>query len=273
MKKVIAVSLVSVAALVGVWHFAGKTESNDASVPGTAEVASKKAVDAAKRPSNAMVVDEGVVADLSSENYAKDFEQLLAKAKGNAPTAYAFAVQLSECQQLNRRLDATQDLEALNNVVKGSATDAVESIAARCEGLSREQISEYVALLDFAAQSGVVEAQLGYSTLAAGALDLQGAITDPEAFADYKKKSVNYLNQALSTGNSEALVQLGMAYQDGILEKKSPETAYAYFYAYSLAKPNSRMSDLLANLARDLTADQVDRATQYGASIFSNCCR
>lgn len=214
--------------------------------------------------------------EIGSESFAKDYESMKEKAKHDAAYAYALALKLMECQRLENSYEAVADVSSAPDVGE-KTTDAmmgsVEKSFDRCKGLSTDQMASYADLLDFAAKSGVVEAQLNYSTILAGTINTQNAISDPEKIIEYKRKSIEYLNRAAATGDSRALLNLGLAYGDGILLDKNPKAAYSYLYAYGRSNPGKNVSGLLAQVESQLTAGQIASAQQEGEALYSRCCR
>jgi len=224
--------------------------------------------------SNAVIGTKNI--EIKSQDFSKDYEYLKANAERDAAYAYAFALELLECEKLESSYEAVADVNALSKISKDTTRAMLESVEKndkKCNGLSAEKIALYSDLVDFAARSGVIEAQLNYSTILAGTINAKDAIESPEKIIEYKKKSVDYLNRAAVAGDSRALLHLGLAYDDGILVKKDPETAYKYLYAYSLSSPNARVHSLLSQVESQLTISQIGSSQKEGSLLYSSCCR
>jgi TPR repeat protein len=150
----------------------------------------------------------------------------------------------------------------------------VEKKAGRCQGLSEKQIESYLELMDFAARSGVVEAQLSYSDYAADSMVSPESIANPQRIIDYKRKSLKYYNLALGAGEVKALGLLSSAYENGILAEKDMYKAYVYAYAYALSKNGSSgANQWLAQMESALTVSQLQSARSEAQQIYTRCCR
>lgn len=92
---------------------------------------------------------------------------------------------------------------------------------------------------------------------------------------DYRRKAMAYLNLAASTGNADALSMLSSSYANGVITKRDPMLAYAYFIATGLAYGDSGSAQrqwMRERLETGLDKKQVDYATQKGKQIYENCC-
>ena len=278
MKRLLGLALFFGVALMA-WLFMGskvsgtkKADASNSFFQGAGNVAAEAVNSVVKSDPNVSAIERSV----ASADLARDYEKFMDLSKSDPVYAYAFALKLNECRNVGGMLDAADDLGRTANGAEASPEAALltaEGVLERCKGLTDEQTGQYVDLIDFAARSGVVEAQLAFSTVVANSMTLQDAIVEPGKLIDYKRKSIEYLNRAASSGNIDALLQLGFAYEDGILTEKNPEQAYAYLYAYSLSRPGGRISSLLSNAASGLSASQQSVAQTRGNSLYSECCR
>ncbi len=213
--------------------------------------------------------------DISSKNLAEDFSGLEKTAKHDPALAYVLAKDLFECRRLHQNIDAAKLLNednAINDEAKHEMTRSIESRADRCGDLTNEQIDAYADMLDFAAASGIVRAQLEYSDLVAESLLSPKVIADPKKIDAYKTKSMKYYNLAALSGERDALLKLALAHSDGILTQKDPFSAYKYMYAHSLSTHSSRTQLLLQQLQKGLNPEQIEEATKQATALHKRCC-
>lgn len=214
---------------------------------------------------------------ISADDLRNNFDRLSADAKKQPALAYSLAKLLFECRTLSRSLDSAEELISSNKVPaksKEKLLGDVEKKAGRCKGLSEKQIESYLELMDFAARSGVVEAQLSYSDYAADSMVSPESIANPQRIVDYKRKSLEYYNLALGAGEVKALGLLSSAYENGILAEKDAYKAYVYAYAYALSKNGSSgANQWLAQMESALTVSQLQSARSEAQQIYMRCCR
>ncbi|NUO75575.1 MAG: hypothetical protein HOQ32_06125 [Lysobacter sp.] len=157
------------------------------------------------------------------------------------------------------------------------STDSESLVPADCRSIPADQWRQYTARwLDEAAERSFVPAQLLYA-IDSNAIVGSGPelISHPEAVMDYRRKAMAYLNLAASTGNADALSMLSSSYANGVITKRDPMLAYAYFIATGLAYGDSGSAQrqwMRERLETGLDKKQVDYATQKGKQIYENCC-
>jgi len=213
---------------------------------------------------------------IDSTDLASDYDRVSSVAKTDPTIAYGLALALAECQQLAARYEGiseVNDSAAVSPKTTESMLDSADAAAARCKGLSEDQLASQAELLERAAEAGVLDAQLNYSTILASSVLSPSSIARPEKIIEYKKKSIDYLNRAALAGEPKALLQLGLAYQDGILADKSASRAYAYTYAYGMTGASKRTGKLLTQMEAGLSAAELARARAEGEALYRRCCR
>lgn len=177
--------------------------------------------------------------------------------------------------EIYRKVSACRDELAMARQ-SASSTDPKSLISADCQSIPIEQWRSHTARwLEASAERGFLPAQLAYvidakSVVGSG----PELLSDPDAVAAYRRKAMSYMHRAASTGNVDALSMLAGAYANGILTKRDPSLAYAYFKAAELATgPGDSMHELMRQRYEiDLTESDIQRATQQGKSIYEECC-
>ena len=143
-----------------------------------------------------------------------------------------------------------------------------------CHGLTLEQYQNNVRWLEQAADSGLVMAQLSYAGNAEAVVgNSSQMLANPEKVAAYRRKAMGYMHQAAAGGSLEALHQLSNAYHYGVLTRRDPVRAYAYYYAKDLAAPSAYSRQYLQTYAGQLDSTQLATATQQGRRIYHACCK
>lgn len=217
-----------------------------------------------------------VLQDLSSVNLARDSAKLFSIARTDPNFSYQLALRLLECRRVDSSYESISEVNdsgTLDPHTVEKMADAADIKANECKGLSRDQLDSYATLIEFAAESGVVAAQLAYSDALAETILSPESIAKPEKIVEYKKKSIDYFMRAALAGEDQALFRLGSAYQDGILVKQDNFSAYKYLYAYGRAHSGGRTNKLLSLAAAKLSATQQARAMREGSDLYSKCCR
>lgn len=181
---------------------------------------------------------------------------------GDATASYAIFLKLYSCANFNRRR------------AKDVASSADEMLVAQCDGLSAEDEVAATRWLSLAAEQGNIGAQLLYSMDSESALGGTAALlSNPEATIEYKQRANHYLETLASQGSLDALVQLGNAYQVGIMREEDVVSSRAYFEAARLANPSGVSKQQLKGLERSMTTEQLSMALRKGEQIYAACCR
>jgi TPR repeat protein len=230
-----------------------------------------------ERLSDAQLLNREV--KISSENLARDWAQLQDTAKKDPAFAYALVLKLFECKRIAENFGGIENLSsetlAANKNSESLSGDAKVK-ASVCADLTPAQYAAYVDLIDFAAASGVVKAQVDYSDLVAASLTMTpDVIKNPRYIDEYKEKSMRYYQSAAQAGNAPALQKLSLAYSDGIITPKDDYSAYKYLFAFDLAAPRRSQSrdKLLVQFQSNLTSRQIASAQREATAIYNSCCR
>lgn len=193
--------------------------------------------------------------DAPAGPYVDAIERLRQRANsGDRDAAYALSRVLLDCYYVG----------------KGQPSGYGSQEPGRCNGLVIDSPIEAMKWLAFAADHGVVEAQVLYADAIGDLLSPQDMIRDPQQVLDYKARSMAYLNSALAQGSSEALAQLANAYYHGVLTDKNLETAYAYYYALGMVDPGA--DDPADIYGGGLNSAQIARAHALAEEIYHRCC-
>lgn len=217
--------------------------------------------------------------EITSTNLARDWAQLQESAKRDPALAYALVLKLFECKQVANSFGG---IEKLNNKAvaaiqkESSVPEDLKAKAVVCADLSQDHHAAFVDMIEFAAASGVVEAQAQYSDFVSTTLgNTPEIIKNPRLIDEYKAKSMRYYHSAAQAGYAPALQKLSFAYSDGIVTPKNDYAAYKYLVAFNLAQPSGNPSrdKLLMRFQSGLTQQQIAAAQNEAAAIYNACCR
>jgi hypothetical protein len=291
MKKMIVPALVLCTATVAVWVYFQPQKSispipDEAMPPETstsnAQTSAPTITSAQPHPAQASTSDAQYLnrkVDITSTNLAKDWTQLQGTAKTDPAFAYALVLKLFECKQVANTFGGIEKLNSMtvaaNQNVSGLPDD-LKAKASVCADLTSAQYAAFADMIEFAAASGVVEAQAGYSDfIAATLVNTPEVIKNPRIIDDYKAKSMRYYYSAAQSGHVPTLQKLSFAYHDGIVTPKDDYSAYKYLFANNLAAPRSNPArdKLLVQFQSGLTPQQITSAQREATAIYSACCR
>lgn len=217
--------------------------------------------------------------DITSTNLAKDWAQLQDGAKKDPAFAYALVLKLFECRQVANSFGGIEKLnsKAVAAIQKESSVpEDLKAKAVVCTDLTQDHYAAFVDMIEFAAASGVVEAQAQYSDFVSTTLgNTPEIIKNPRLLDEYKAKSMRYYQSAAQAGYAPALQKLSFAYSDGIVTPKNDYAAYKYLVAFNLAQPSGNQSrdKLLMRFQSGLTQQQITAAQGEAAAIYNACCR
>jgi hypothetical protein len=140
-----------------------------------------------------------------------------------------------------------------------------------CRGVSKEDVADSMRYLKRAAEGGDDRAVYQYASgLPLMYMDQADLIKHPEAVLEWRADSIRYLNNAIGSGSTEALIALSRAYQQGTLGEQNPVLAYQYMLAWrqvALSADNPDADAFPNRLAANLTPEEVARA-QLGAQAL-----
>lgn len=191
---------------------------------------------------------------------------------GDAEAAMYLFIKIDECRRQLYR-DGHQARPA---PVRGDSVEAqlIARTPPDCHGLTLDQYQNNVRWLEQAADAGIAMAQRSYAGNAEAVVgNSSQMLAHPEKVVAYRRKAMQYLRQAAVNGSVEALIELGDAYDRGILAQRDPMRAYAYYYATDLVSPSAYGRQRLQTYAAHLEPSQLATATQQGRRIYEACCR
>lgn len=137
-------------------------------------------------------------------------------------------------------------------------------------GIDCDQLDDRFSLYDlvqYAADSGNVEAQLNFSPLVASTFNDEKAAMDPALIARFKSDSLRYLQAAAKQGSADAHIRLSENYQAGRYSKADPLLAYAHAYVYARDSGSANATRLVENAAKGLTPAQINAARELAARL------
>ncbi|HEY5849745.1 MAG TPA: hypothetical protein VIT62_03110 [Lysobacter sp.] len=186
---------------------------------------------------------------------------------GSGAAAFEIYLKVASCRT---------ELDLAHRAAPDTHLDAL--IPSECLSLPIEQWKNHMSRwLEASADRGFVPAQLTYAADPNAILgDGADMLGNPGGVLRYRQQAMNYLHQAASTGNVEALQKLARSYANGILTERDPVSAYAFQIAASKASKSivpPELSDALKEkYATGLSAPEIQRATQQGGKIYEDCC-
>lgn len=197
----------------------------------------------------------------------------VAAESGDDEAAFAIYLKLHSCRDAFKSNISSEVIEAYKKAGAAEALlSGIEEDLKECAG-AKELLAQRGKWLEQAADAGLVEAQLLYAidseAIVGTGSDL---IKDPQAVERYKKKAMTYLHSAASNGNVDALIRLGSGYNNGVLTKRDPIRAYAYYRAAQLAKPNMYSESVVSTYRANVPAEMKVYADQMARVIYRNCC-
>jgi len=131
--------------------------------------------------------------------------------------------------------------------------------------LSREEIFEAIT---YAAEHGVVKAQLDYAGYASGIFEDEKYALDIDLIREFKENTVRFLEAAGNSGESGAYVRLSDMYNNGAIVAKDPVMSYAYAEAYVRTGSNKRAASYLSAVSAGLDGAQIRRGKEIANQIL-----
>lgn len=194
-----------------------------------------------------------------------------AEAGDNEAAMYLF-VKIEECRyQLYHGRNQNRPAPTSDDTIEAQLIARTPS---ECHGLTLDQYQNNVRWLEQAADAGIAMAQRSYAGNAEAVVgNSSQMLAHPEKVVAYRRKAMQYLRQAAANGSVEALIELGDAYDRGILAQRDPARAYAYYYATDLVSSSAYGRQRLQTYAAHLEPSQLATATQQGRRIYEACCR
>jgi len=187
--------------------------------------------------------------------------------RGDAYAGYLIFRAVYRCVQLQRSRRASD--------LPGNLAQ-VETDIADCKDVTQADIDRAYLALHRAAEQGDVEAILLYAIAGPGNLETSDdLLRNPELVARYRADYKRFLEQAVASGNVNAMVTLAGSYSNGILVQADPVLAYAYQYAWLQVRPEkSAVADAtLTPYAAQLTPEQIHAAQMKAIDILKRCCQ
>jgi len=191
---------------------------------------------------------------------------------GDAETDYLYSLskQYRECEKTPKTSkELSKSLESISN---RSLIDKMEADFYKCQDvLSRmDQNTSWRELLIQAARNGHIQAKLEFGN-AAPEMSATDLVRYSEEVTAFKAETMVHMTQARDLGSIQALLQLGAAYEDGILVEKDYLESYAHYLAYNLVNNNGHRIEPQRYLS-NLTEDEILLAIRR-SEIYAECCR
>jgi len=206
-------------------------------------------------------------------NFKEIEPQLKEKAEaGDATAALGLYLKLSLCENALHKEVTPDEIKAYASA--GISPDRFEKSIndriSQCSGATDEDLASRGKWLEKAASLGNLQAKLLYSSdpeaIIGSPTDM---FRDPEKVIDYKKTAVKFLSEAALAGSPDGLMQMGDAYNDGILLPKNRIKAYAFYRATQMTTPNV-LSTTLSKMESELTPAEIKEGNRQATLIYRN---
>lgn len=175
-------------------------------------------------------------------------------AQTDAETAYELVAINSRCQI---------DREAGSGHIRLTPEGLCKDLS--LDPLSREEIFEAIT---YAAEHGVVKAQLEYGVYASRMFEDEKYALDIDLIREFKENTVKFLEAAGSAGQLDAYVQLSDIYRNGAIAPKDPVMSYAYAEAYFRTGSSRYGAAFLSNASSGLDGAQIRRGKEIANQIL-----
>lgn len=199
---------------------------------------------------------------------------LAASNRGEATSTYEIFLTFSDCQNAMEGAPPIAGNDPETRDFSRQEVDYFRTKLIECESLLGDPSFASKNWLALAAEQGSIEAKIMYSI---NPDHILGDITDysmqPEKVAEWKEKSISYLEDASKQGSTNALFQLSNVYENGVVAPADPIKSLAYQIAYDNAKFGNASNERQLELRRSLSREQQIRAEELSKNIFNNCCK
>jgi len=175
-------------------------------------------------------------------------------AQTDAETAYELVAINSRCQI---------DREAGSGHIRLTPEGLCKDLS--LDPLSREEIFEAIT---YAAEHGVVKAQLDYAGYASRMFEDEKYALDVDLIREFKEYTVRFLEAAGNSGQPDAYVRLSDMYNNGAIVPKDPVMSYAYAEAYVRTGSSKRAAAYLSTAAAGLDGNQLRRGREIANQIL-----
>lgn len=217
--------------------------------------------------------------DRSHEPIAGNAMDLIAELEpraqnGDVEAAFELYLKLNSCFYETKGNLIPDDKFEEAGIAK-SAAESTERALIDCEGLTASDYKSRGRWLAVAADQGVIEAQLLFASDPEAILgDSSEMLANPERVKEYRRKAIDYLHEAASRGNLNALMQLSNAYKRGILVDRNLVNSYAYYRAAQRAMPSiGAGAQMQRRYEQQLSAAEIRESSLLADSIYRKCCQ
>ncbi len=149
-----------------------------------------------------------------------------------------------------------------------------------CTGIHATDLAERLTLLEFAAAHGEHNAVLQFPITASmgflgpdGRPDGTALARNPEAYVEFRRNAMAYLEASALAGNVRSLNALADAYSQGLLVQQDRVAALAYALAADRTGLSPDGGPWIERLSSPLSPAERQRADAQAREIFRRCCR
>lgn len=123
------------------------------------------------------------------------------------------------------------------------------------------------------AAQGDIQARYAYATMLSFPRNQQDVLNDPERYAQFQRKAVEYLEQLAATGHVYSLSTLASVYSNPVFNRVDRAKAWAYSYAAAVASDNVYIQQILQDgLVRAYEPSEQIRAREEATRVLIACC-
>lgn len=194
---------------------------------------------------------------------------------GNAAAFLDAAIQRAEAGDARGAYDAFRLLHACRTTdFDSAATGGSGSQLSGCSEIPEELLQRRLEFLDKAARLGDINAQLDYGAQFSEPFgDAMFLARNLQSFERLKADIHRFVHSAAERGSSEALLQLGNFYEDGVVVREDRIQAFAYYWVADQTGLYPHSGSHLVRLSQGMTHQEALEAARRGQAILERCCR
>lgn len=193
---------------------------------------------------------------------------------GDVRASLALYRKMDQCFEVMRGGPSAQEL-AMYQAMGASEQYEAQITAAQkdCSTDGSVDLSKRGEYLERAAEGGSLEARLIFATDTSAFFSSPSQmISDPQALADYKRKSVRYMSELANQGNVDSMLWIARSYESGTMLDRDLANSYAYYRAVELSSPGIIPTGMTNNLKALLPAGDQRRGEELARSLHRRCC-
>lgn len=196
--------------------------------------------------------------------------------EGDNDAALQLYVDLQTCRDVLRRGEdfIKTNGQGLPEDIRESTRKTIEKQLDNCKGISAEDTRGILQWIELAARRGDPQAKIMWIS---SYIEEKGGgpwmIQHPEDVVEYKKKSMDYLNELADKCSTTAVSMLFWEYYSvGILTEKNDSSAYLYAAIYNHIEPGVIRGEEVAEISSRLNAGQIESLNASARKFYQSHC-